>query len=889
MILPKNKILVIIFILLNFSFCLSQNIVKGNILDNEGKHISNANIILKPENGQNIVAYGYSDENGNYELRTSKTGTFMLSFSALNYEAIAIPVTLTSENKTLEQNITLVYKSIELNEVVIESNRPITIKNDSIVFDVKAFAQGNEEVVEDLLKKIPGLNVDSDGTIKVGNQEVEKVMVDYDDFFEKGYKVLTKNMPVSPIEKVELLQHYSNNKHLKGIENSNKVALNLVLKEDAKRQWFGNIKLGYGVVSENRYEVRSNLMNFGKKNKYYFLTNLNNIGEDATGDINNLIYSFSADPQIGDEERNHNLLSLDSYVPNIKAKRTNFNNAELLSLNGIFTLSKKVKLKSLVFLNKDENQFFKNSYQTFFANNTLFENTEFFQLNKDNLIGFGKLDLTYDVAKNMTLTITSKFNKTNEKDRSDLLFNDALLAERLQSKNQLLDNKVIFTNKLSDSQVFLVTGRAIQEKTPQEYGLNQFVYQDLFAQNATNINQWSENNMQFYGVEGYFLNRKNKGDLFELKIGNQYRTDQLNTVFQLKDDMGILAEPLGYQNQTHYATNDLYAFGKYHFKFKKWGFSTQIDAHQLFNSLTLFDEKNTQNPFFINPKVGFEWAINKKNKLFSSYAINRTNATLLNAYNGYIHTGFRSFSKATGAFNQLDASAAMFNYAYGSWGDKFFANTFVLYSKNHDFFSTNSIIVQNYSQSDQIIIKGREMLTFGSNFDRYFKPISSNLKIVFGGSKSNYKNVVNNSNLREVKNNSVNYGFELRSGFRGVFNYHIGSKWNYNEVKTTIKNSFTDNVSFIDLSLVFNKNINFQLQTERYYFGNLDSNSNKYYFMDLEGRYTVKENKLTFSVSGNNLFNTSVFRSYTISDISTSRTEYRLQPRYVLLKMEFRF
>lgn len=59
--------------------------------------------------------------------------------------------------------------------------------------------------------------------------------------------------------------------------------------------------------------------------------------------------------------------------------------------------------------------------------------------------------------------------------------------------------------------------------------------------------------------------------------------------------------------------------------------------------------------------------------------------------------------------------------------------------------------------------------------------------------------------------------------------------------------------------------------------------------MDLEGRYTVKENKLTFSISGKNLFNTAVFRSYNISDISTSRTEYRLQPRYVLLKMEFRF
>ena len=135
----------------------------------------------------------------------------------------------------------------------------------------------------------------------------------------------------------------------------------------------------------------------------------------------------------------------------------------------------------------------------------------------------------------------------------------------------------------------------------------------------------------------------------------------------------------------------------------------------------------------------------------------------------------------------------------------------------------------------------------------------------------------------------MNYGLELRSGYRGIFNYHIGSKWNYNEVITTITNSYTDNMNFLDLSFVMNDKFNFQIQTERYFFGNLDKQNNEYYFMDLEARYTIKENKLTFSLSGNNLFNTATYKNYSINDISVSKTEYRLQPRYVLLKMEFRF
>jgi outer membrane receptor protein involved in Fe transport len=96
-------------------------------------------------------------------------------------------------------------------------------------------------------------------------------------------------------------------------------------------------------------------------------------------------------------------------------------------------------------------------------------------------------------------------------------------------------------------------------------------------------------------------------------------------------------------------------------------------------------------------------------------------------------------------------------------------------------------------------------------------------------------------------------------------------------------------MTFLDLSFMLTNKFNFQIQTERYNFGNLDQQNSNYYFMDLEARYTVKENKLTFSLSGNNLFNTETFRNYSITDISITKTEYKLQPRYLLLKTEFRF
>lgn len=869
--------------------CFAQSRINGEIVDNK-KPVLAASIVLNDSLGK-IHAYTHSDDSGNYTIVANKKGKFTLSVNALGYEKQSVEIILEKQSVEKTINFELIPKVTELKEVIVKSNRPISFDGDKVIFDAKAFSQGNEQVVEDLLKKIPGINVASDGTIKVGNQEVEKVMIDGDDFFEKGYKILTKNMPVSPIENVELLRKYSNNKLLKGIENSDKVALNLTLKEGYKRQWFGNFKLGYGLASDNFYEVRGNLMNFGKKNKYYFITNLNNIGDTATGDIDNLIRPYNSDNKatIGDNESANSLISLEAETPNLKQKRVNFNNAEMLSLNSIFTLSPKTKLKTLGFFNSDENDYFKNSFQSFTVGNTNFENNEDFVGRKTNITGFGKIDITHDLSQTKTIDYTGKFNATNEKNYSDINFNGDVLNEKLTSNNELLDQKLVFTNKFKSNKVILFSGRYINEKTPQNYAVNQFIYQDLFNQNANSIAQTSQNHMQFAGVSAQLLDRKKKGNLLEIEIGNKFRKDNLISNFQIIDSNNNTTEPLGYQNQFEYISNDLYLNYKYVLKLKKVNFLLQSEFHQLINKIESYSSQKTQSPFFINPKIGFEWEMNKKNKFLTSYSYNTTNATLLETYSNTIHTGFRSFSKGTGNFNQLDASSAILNYSYGSWGDKFFANTFIMYTKNHDFFSNNTIVEQNYSQSETITIKNRELLNFSSSVDRFFKPISSNLKLSVNASKSNYKNIVNNSDLREIKSTSLEYSVEIRSGFKGVFNYHIGSKWNYNEIQTNASNSFTNNMSFLDLSLIFNEKVNFQIQSERYYFGNLEKQNNKYYFLDIEGRYTVKENKLTFSISGNNLFNTKTFKNYNISDINISKTEYRLQPRYVLLKMEFRF
>lgn len=878
---------VLLLLLSHLSYSQS---IRGIVASLENKKpVSFANIILKNKDGI-IISYGHSDKAGKYSIHNDKYGVFALVISSIGFESRVLEITI--DKKDIEVDVVLQKKTFELEEVVIKAELPMLIKKDTVTFKAKYYAKGDEQTVEDLLKRIPGLDINSAGTISVGNKEIEKLMIDGDDFFEKGYKILSKNMPAFPIEEIEVLNKYSNNRLLKGVEESNKVALNLKLKEKSKHVWFGNIE---GATNfKSRYDFRGNLMNFEKKAKYYFLSSINNIGSDAVGDIANLINPFRVNQtaSIGDNQQTKRLIGLSTTTLNFKKSRTNFNSAELISLNAIFNPSKKVKIKTLAFINLDEQYFFRNNVDVVVAGETKFINTEDFKLRNGKMIGFGKLNFVYDISKEKIVEGTTKYSIGGVDGISNLIFNGDETSEYLKDKNILFDQKITYSNKLKNKKVLLITARFIDEKVAQDYSYDNFLYKDLLPTyiNANNMQQQSTNRMQFAGFESHLLDRNKKGNLFELKFGNEYRVDRLNSAFTLLENTTVLGVPKGFQNDVKYQTNDLYIKTKYRYKLGKLPIVGRLGVHQLFNVFNHDSKLETQGAFFVNPSIGIDWKINDNNKVSSSYSYNTTNAGILDVYNNYVLTNFRSFYKGTGEFNQLNLSTLYFNYELGNWGDSFFANISTIYNKDFDFFSSNTLISQNFTQSERIIIKDRVFFNISSSVDYFFKSISSNLKLKSGYTKSNYKNIINNSNLREINQNSYNLGLELRSGFKGFFNYHIGTKWTSSKIETlSFSNSFVDNISFLDLSFIFNEKFNAKIQSERYLFGRLDKENNTYYFLDFYAEYTVKKNKLTLALTGKNILNTEKFTTFSISDIGSSRSEYKLLERFVLLKVEYRF
>lgn len=871
---------------LSGNFAYSQSIISGKVIDTLQKPIPYVNVFLKAQNQEGIIAFTTTQENGNYELTTDRSGSFELTFSSISFKKTTISLLL-EKNKNNKIEIVLKEETFTLDEVIINTDKAITIKKDTIIFNADSFKKGNEETVEDLLKIIPGIDVDSDGKIKIGGQEVEKVMVEGDDLFEKGYKLLTKNLDAAVVSKVEVYEKYSNNRLLKGIEDSDRVALNLTLKVNVKNKVYGTLKPGYGLGSENRYDASANIISFRKSNKLYGFANFNNVGLETSTALSEMMDSGVENSLGGIEnDRATSFIKLINYKPDVGEERTNFNNAEMASLNNIYALSPKLKLKTIGFLNWDENDFFRKSSDIYFLPIGNFTTTEDYQLYGKTLSGFAHAQLDYDISKTEIFEYSGKYSGNRLRTNTSLLFNNDFSNEFLNEDAFTTNQRFKYTHKLKANQVLLLNGYYLYSDNPQHYGNNRFMFEDLFPNEnqITGISQGSKNTINTLGFDAGLFTRRKNNDLWEAKIGVDYSDNHYASDFRL---IGIDENPEGFQNDSKYKQFNFFFEPSYRVKMGSFAITGNIRFTQNFTNLKTKDQTLDSSPFFVNPKITADWELNKTNRILSFFKYESRNPSFPNVQNGYVLTQYNRFSKGLENIEQLKSSTFFLNYTSGNILSVFYANTSFMYIKNYVYLGSKSIITQDYSLNEMIRLKDKEFINFQTDSNIYLRSMASNLKIKLGYNKQNFENSVN-GDLRNVKASTYNYGGEVRSAFIGPFNFHIGTEWFNSIYKTSMKNESTRNRSFLDIVYEPLENLIFSWNSSQYYFSDLDRNNNTYYFMDFEAKYQIIKNRLSLSLVGKNLMNTKIFRNINIDDTGIFKSEYKLLSRFFLLKANIR-
>ncbi|WP_111685555.1 TonB-dependent receptor [Winogradskyella tangerina] len=251
--------------------------ISGRVLSKDNQQpIESATIYIKKASDSSLITYSISDQKGNFKIYGDAIkDELILYISCIGFKTFEYPIKI-SNQKTDLKTIELDISSQMLDEVSISSTAPVIIKNDTIEYNVASFNPKRNDVVEDLLKKLPGVNVNPKGQVIINGKLVDKILIDGKPFFASDPTITTKNINIDMIDKIQVLNTKTKVEEFVGDEGSSDTkTINLSFKAEKKQSLFGRIKSGAG--TQNNYELASMINMFNKGRKLSLVNSSNNI------------------------------------------------------------------------------------------------------------------------------------------------------------------------------------------------------------------------------------------------------------------------------------------------------------------------------------------------------------------------------------------------------------------------------------------------------------------------------------------------------------------------------------------------------------------------------------------------------------------------------------
>ena len=252
--------------------------VSGTIIDTTGEPLPEAGVRLLAARDSSYVKGGAANIDGEFVLSGIKTGKYILQCDYVGYKKEYKNVEVTGKSLKLDP-ITLHEASFMLKEATVTAVKtPIKVMEDTVEFNADSYKTQPNAVVEDLLKRLPGVEVDSDGKITANGKEVTKILVDGKEFFSDDPKVASKNLPVNMVDKLQVVDRKSDLARMTGVDDGeDETVINLTVKKGMKNGWFGTVEAGYG--TDDRYQVTYNVNRFWNDNQITFIGSANNTND----------------------------------------------------------------------------------------------------------------------------------------------------------------------------------------------------------------------------------------------------------------------------------------------------------------------------------------------------------------------------------------------------------------------------------------------------------------------------------------------------------------------------------------------------------------------------------------------------------------------------------
>ena len=248
----------------------------GVVVDSTGARLPGATVVALTREDSVLTRFSTTNGDGAFTLRRVSEGMYILQITFVGFRTHRQDMDLSSGDYDAG-TIVLERSTVELDELVVGAEHiPIVVKADTLEYNAVAFAVRPNDMVEDLLRRLPGIEVEDDGTIRAQGEEVQKVLVEDKEFFGNDPSIATRNLPANVVEKVQVYDKASDMEEFTGIEDGEDVkTINLDLKEEAERGYFGHLTGGYG--SEERYDGDVSINRFGPSTQLSLIGNVNNV------------------------------------------------------------------------------------------------------------------------------------------------------------------------------------------------------------------------------------------------------------------------------------------------------------------------------------------------------------------------------------------------------------------------------------------------------------------------------------------------------------------------------------------------------------------------------------------------------------------------------------
>ena len=870
-----------ILILLFWQNLLGQVVIQGHVINSKGEALSRINILVYLPDSKILIAFAVSDSKGNFKtIVNNPSDSLDVEVSSIQYKNIFRRITNISQSL----DFTLEYDIKQLETFTVKAS-PIKQRGDTISYLVSSFAGTEDRAIEDVLRRMPGIEVEPNGQILYQGLPLQKFYIEGLDLMDGRYGVVSKNLPHGSVSTVEILENHQPIRILEERVSSNQASLNLKLKRNIAAT--GTAQLGCG-LNPFLWDINVTPMIFTKNFQIVTSYQTNNTGNDITQQlkvmtIQDLLQNFNHPVKIP------SILNIQSVtLPEISQNRFLDNNTHLVNFNGLLRINHDFQLRTNIYYINDKQEQQASMHRSLYNLTDTLAFFESFENSFQENYLHSEFTLNRNVKKNYfnnELKIISRWDEHFGK-----VFTDGKeVSQSLKDPIKSISNDLSSVNYVGKH---LIKFRSFisYDHSPHSLLIRPGQFENILNQNEPydKLNQQIDLKRFFADHSAsYVFNWKKL--IFTPRLGIAYRRQILESNIFITQQETVNDAGSSFTNELD--SRHTYAYYQTKVEYRKGNLAVKTKLSFCWQHVYLNELKSEQeqelNRFLFDPTLSINYKINSFWRVRGSWNYANRLGDIDKVHYSYILKNYQLLSQNAAPLSQTSRHNFSSYLSYRNPITSFFNSISYIYS-----ISNNNLIYSSIVQLDGTTILKASNLP-NTSYSHYFSGQTSKY---FSAKKTTIRFKVNFNHRQgmSLMNDELFNTTILFYIFIPELNVRI-TKWlnseynlNASYIQTFIENDRKSNISMLRHKLNFfafpTKNQLISLSSEYY---NHQGNNN--FFVNLLYRYTITKRKIDIELRWNNIFNTKTYTIYQASAFTVWESTYLLRPSQVFLSFKFGF